>query len=132
MKKLIAIVLAFMGFTLSAQKSKTGIPEAFYNCWSASYEEDDANTMTKNFRNCDYDKFPPSRFRQQITFNRDGTCKVLNLGATDAHFFTENKWTYDKRKKLVSILDDKGKPFMRFKINAVEKGRLKITHIEVK
>jgi hypothetical protein len=132
MKNLIILTIALMGFNLHAQKAKSFPPEAFYNCWSASYEEDQANSMTKNFRSCDYDKFPPSRFRQQLTFNKDGSCKVLNLGATDAHFFSEHKWTYNKKKKTVSILGNDGKEFMKFKINSVVKDRLNVTHFEVK
>lgn len=133
MKKLITFTLIFVASFMNAQKSTvSSAPADLFNCWSASYEEDEASSMTKNFRLCDYDKFPPSRFRQQLQFSKDGMVKILNVGATDAHFFSDHKWTYDKKKKLVTILDKDGKAFMRFKINSVAKDKLKVTHIEIK
>jgi len=132
MKKMIILAFMFLVGIASAQDTKTStVPEAFYNCWLASYEEDEANSVKKNYRQCDYGLFPPSRFRQQLTFRKDGTCRVLNLGVTDAHFFTENKWTFNENTKLVVIYDDKGKPFMQFKINYVDKNHLVITHFEI-
>jgi hypothetical protein len=133
MKKLITLLLLFIASFMNAQRSTvSSAPADLFQCWSASYEEDEANSMTKSFRLCDYDKFPPSRFRQQLQFGKDGMVKILNVGATDAHFYSDHKFTYNKKKKLVTVLDDKGKAFMRFKLNSVAKDKLKLTHIEIK
>lgn len=129
MKKIILIgslLLSLVGF---AQKKSALPPEAFFACWSASYEENQETDKEKLFRPCDYN-FPPSRFRQTMVFDKKGTCQVLQIGETDAHYFADCRWTYDKKKKLVNIADDKGKIKMKIKIVSVDKEKLKIVFIE--
>lgn len=125
MKNLLTAFILFLSFNFFAQKNSAKVPEALYNCWSASYEEDNEKTAVKTFRNCDY-KFPPKMFRPTVKINKDGTAQVLHVGPTDMHEFVECTWTYDKRKKRVTVLDKSKKVEMKFKIKRVEKDILKI------
>ncbi len=129
MKKIFlfsSFLISLFGF---AQKKSALPPENLFACWSASYEENIETAKEKLYRPCDYN-FPPSRFRQSIVFDKRGTCQVLHVGETDAHYYVDCKWTYDKKKKIVSIADDKGKVKMKIKIVSVDKEKLKIIFIE--
>jgi len=123
MKNIVIICILFLSLSSFAQINKA--PEALINCWSASYEEDKEKSDVKTYRICDY-KFPPARFRPTVKFNKDGTCQVLHLGATDMHTYVDCTWTYDKKKKRVTVVDKDKKPEMKFKIKKVEKDVLKI------
>lgn len=129
MKKLIFISTIFMALTAFGQKKTSGPPAALFACWAASYEENKENNQEKLYRPCDYN-FPPSRFRQNIIFEKNGTCKVLAVGETDIHYFVDCKWVYDKKKKLVNVYDDKGKVKMKLKIISADKELLKVLFVD--
>jgi hypothetical protein len=128
MKKILSTLVVFFAAGMFAQKSST-VPSALYRCWAASYEENKEDSKEKVYRPCE-NQFPPSRFRQTIHFDKNGTCKVLMVGETDIHYEADCKWSYDKKKRIVFISDDKSKVKMKFKLVKVEKDILKIVFIE--
>lgn len=117
--------MALTGFS----QKKSALPDLMFKCWSASYEENKETSKEKLYRPCDH-SFPMSRFRQSIVFDKNGTCKVLHVGETDAHYYVDCKWTYDKKKKIMNINDDKDKVKMKMKIVSVDKETLKIIFID--
>jgi hypothetical protein len=125
MKNLIIITLTCLSLGVFAQKKKN-LSETFYTCWAASYEEDDQKTNIKVYRQCDYKDFKPSFYRQRFIFKKDGTCQVLMLGETDAHYFLDCKWTYNKKKGLVTITDGKKKVDTRFVVMKSDAEVLKV------
>lgn len=129
MKKIILLSSFLISLCSFSQKRSASPPESLFACWSASYEENIETAKEKIYRPCDYN-FPPSRFRQSIVFDKKGTCQVLHVGETDAHYYVDCKWTYNKRKKIMNIADDKGKVKMKMKIVSVDKKKLKIIFIE--
>ncbi|MCW3078475.1 MAG: hypothetical protein JWO32_3084 [Bacteroidetes bacterium] len=128
MKKLLLLSTLLIVLTSLGQK-KSSLPDIFYSCWSASYEENKEGSQEKLYRPCDH-QFPMSRFRQSIVFDKNGTCKVLHVGETDAHYYVDCKWTYDKKKKILDINDDKGKVKMKMKLVSVDKQTLKFIFID--
>jgi hypothetical protein len=128
MKKLLLIFGLLTSLVTVGQK-KGSLPNEFYTCWAASYEENKEESSEKIYRPC-LNEFKPSRFRQNISFDKNGTCKVLMVGEADAHYHVNCKWTYDKKKKTVSIGDEKNKVKMKFKIVQVNKDILKIIFVE--
>ena len=119
------LLISTLLISLSSLAKGKDLPEAFYNCWSASYEEDSETSKVKTFRLCDY-KFPPKMFRPTIKINKGGTCQVLHVGPTDQHFYVDCTWTYDKKKKRVTIVDKDKKVEMKFIVRSVDKDLMKI------
>ena len=122
MKNIIAVILLF--FSVKGIAQTKGAPLSLINCWSASYEEDKENSKENMYRSCDY-KFPPKIYRPTVKFNTDGTCQVLRLGPTDTQDFVNCKWTYNKRKKLVTVINSENKTEMKFCIKHIEPGLMK-------
>lgn len=131
-KNLLFSCLLFTAVTISAKTNKSALPEVFYKCWMASYEDDDQKTMVRHYRSCDYKEFKPTRYRQSITFEKNGVCKYLQLSPTDAHFIVEGKWSYNHKTKLISVSDDKGAPVFKFRIKSVDKSVMTVEFDEKK
>ena len=131
-KNIIITCLVFITVNYAAQTAKAIMPDAFFNCWRASYEEDDEKTNIKNYRPCDYKEFRAAMYRQSITFDKNGQCDYLQLAPNDAHFFVKGKWSYNKKRKMVTVKDDKDKVVYKFKVNGIEKSLTKIEYLEVK
>lgn len=122
---LIVILSICFAFKLVSQTGKAQMPPEFYKCWAASFEEDnDAITVSKTYRPCDYKEFKPSMFRYRIEFFRDGKCKWLQLAANDAHYFVDGTWKYNRGN--VTVLDAKGEIKMKFKIKNLKYNRMNI------
>lgn len=125
MKKLILLLSFILPLGISAQKKDKNAPPAeLFQCWSGSIEEDDIKSNKRTYRLCDY-KFPPSMWRPTVKFENNGTCQVLHLGATDLHYYVDCTWTYDKKKKRITVVDKDKKLEMKFKIISVNKEVLK-------
>ena len=121
-----AIVIIFLAFaqTLFSQ-GKAVMPDAFYQCWAASYEEDnDAVTVSKTYRPCNYKEFKPGMYRHRVEFFRDGKCKWLRMAANDAHYFVDAKWIY--RKGIITVKDDKELVVFKFRIKNLKQNRMNI------
>ncbi|MCE3228507.1 MAG: hypothetical protein K0S32_3058 [Bacteroidetes bacterium] len=125
MKNLILILLTCLSISVFAQKKKN-LPETFYTCWAAAYEEDDQKANTKVYRQCDFKNFKPSFYRQRFVFKKDGTCQVLMIGETDAHYFLDCKWTYNKKKGLVAITETTKKLEIVFQVLSSDAEVLKV------
>jgi hypothetical protein len=133
-KNLIIVCLLCISVNYSAQNAKSKMPDVFFNCWSASYEEDDQTgaNKEKTYRPCDYKQFKPSMYRQNITFHKDGKCTYLAFAPNDAHYFEEGKWTSDKKGKLITVTKPDGKVAYKIKIDSLKKDLMKLQYLEVK
>ncbi|MBA3662959.1 MAG: hypothetical protein H0W61_01955 [Bacteroidetes bacterium] len=129
MKKIITLLSLFISFIGYSQKKSAPLPDGMIKCWAASYEENKENSQEKLYRTCDH-AFPPSRFRQSIEFSKNGTCKVLQVGETDAHYIVDCKYTYDKKKKVLDISDVNGKVKMKIKVISITSETLKIVFVD--
>jgi hypothetical protein len=129
MKYLIIAIVTFLSFGAFAQKKKN-LPETFYKCWAAAYEEDDQKANTKVYRNCEYKDFKPSFYRQRFIFKKDGTCQVLMIGETDAHYYLDCKWSYTKKKGLVTITEPTKKLKIVFQVLNSDAEVLKVKMIQ--
>jgi len=125
-KHLIIAFVLFISVSYQAQTKKVFPPKEFYACWKASYEENIEETKTQVFRSCTYTKFRPSMFRLEIEFFVAGKCKYLHVGASDIHYYVEGKWNYDKKTKVVTVVDEKEQPAFKFKIKEAKKDVLKV------
>lgn len=126
MKKTILLILFLpLSIAINAQTKTSLPPKEFFACWKASYEESNEKTRADVYRPCAYSKFKPSMFRLEIEFFIDGKCKFLHIGPTDNHYFVDGKWIYDSNKKIISVLDEIGKPTFKFAIKKVSKEVLK-------
>ena len=63
--------------------------------WVHSREEEPPGETVQIFRPSASRKFPPSRFRMQFIFTKDGTCKWMFLSPEDAHRFKDGQWKID-------------------------------------
>jgi len=120
-----AILLITVNTNIAVAK-KAPLPKEFFTCWKSAHEEKDEKAKTQVFRPCT-NEFRPSMFRLSIEFFADGKCKYLHAGATDAHYFVDGKWSYNKRKKIITVFDDKKKIEYRFKVIEVKGDILKIS-----
>jgi hypothetical protein len=120
----ITIILASFSHTLFSQ-SKTVLPDVFYQCWAASYEEDnDAVTIFKTYRPCNYKEFKPGMYRHRIEFFRDGKCKWLRMAPNDAHYFVDGVWTY--QRGMVTVRNAKDQVIFKFRIKNLKQNRMNI------
>lgn len=126
MKNIIIAITLLVSINCAATIKKTTLPKEFFTCWKSAHEEKDEKAKTQIFRPCT-NEFRPSMFRLSIEFFADGKCKYLHAGATDAHYFVDGTWTYNKRKKIVTVFDDKKKIEYRFKVIEVKGDMLKIS-----
>ncbi|MEO6305268.1 MAG: hypothetical protein ABIP51_19060 [Bacteroidia bacterium] len=124
-KKLIITCALLISVCFQANSKTSAPPKEFFACWKASYEENDEKTKTQVYRPCT-NTFRPSMFRLEIEFFADGKCKFLHAGETDAHYYVEGKWSYNKKTKAVTVTDDKGVMMYKFKIKEAKKDGLKI------
>lgn len=124
-KKIILFVCVFLYISANAQKKESLPPEGFFKCWKASYEENNEKTKFEVYRPCTYEKFGPRMFRLEIEFFKTGTCKFLQVGATDLHYYVEGKWSYNNKTKVVTIIDDKDVMTYKFKLKKLTKEMMK-------
>ncbi len=124
-KKIILFVCMFLYISANAQKKESLPPEGFFKCWKASYEENNEKTKFEVYRPCTYEKFGPRMFRLEIEFFKTGTCKFLQVGATDLHYYVEGKWSYNNKTKVVTIIDDKDVMTYKFKLKKLTKEMMK-------
>lgn len=84
-------------------KTEVDIVPELCNCWTDSYEEYETDSMFKIFRPCDYEKIPPSRFRQTIDIKKNGNISWLRLASNDKHTMIQGTWSYDSELKTLSV-----------------------------
>jgi hypothetical protein len=104
-------------------QSKAVMPDAFYQCWAASHEEDD-NAFFDTYRPCNYKEFKAGMYRHRVEFFRDGNCKWLRMAANDAHYFVDGKWSY--RKGNITVKDNKDQVVFKFSIKNLKQNRMNV------
>ena len=124
-RKISLLVCLFFSISYIAQTKESLPPEGFFKCWKASYEENNEKTKVEVYRPCTYEKFGPRMFRLEIEFFKTGTCKFLQVGATDMHYYVEGKWSYNNKTKVVTIIDDKDVMTYKFKLKKLNKEMMK-------
>jgi hypothetical protein len=124
-RKISLLVCLFFSISYIAQTKESLPPEGFFKCWKASYEENNEKTKVEVYRPCSYEKFGPRMFRLEIEFFKTGTCKFLQVGATDMHYYVEGKWSYNNKTKVVTIIDDKDVMTYKFKLKKLNKEMMK-------
>ena len=90
-----------------------------YQHWVHSREEDRSDAG-ETYRPKSSKQFPPSRFRMQYIFHKDGTCEWLFLSPNDQHELRPGKWKLEKGNGHILTLD-KGGDIERYRI-------LELTH----
>ena len=69
--------------------------------WVHSVEEQKGTEKTRIYRPSDFKQFPPSRFRMQYIFYKNGDCEWYYLSPDDAHRFKSAKWRIDSNARNV-------------------------------
>ena len=64
--------------------------------WIHAREEEQGNGV-QIYQPSTLKKFPPSRFRMQYIFAKEGMCKWMFLSPVDAHQLKDGKWKIDDR-----------------------------------
>ena len=90
-----------------------------YQHWVHSREEDRSDAG-ETYRPKSSKQFPPSRFRMQYIFHKDGTCEWLFLSPSDGHEFRPGRWKLEKRDGHILTID-KGGDIERYRV-------LELTH----
>src|SRR4051812_42561416 len=87
----------------TSKQTLTGI-NTEYLCqhWVNSREEEQQTEKGEIYRPKDFKVFPPSRFRMQYVFYKNGDCDWYYLAPTDGHRFKRGTWRADP--KDVNIL----------------------------
>jgi hypothetical protein len=69
--------------------------------WVHSVEEQTKKGKAQIYRPSDFKRFPPSRFRMQYVFYKNGDCEWYYLSPDDAHRFKSGTWRIDSKDKNV-------------------------------
>ena len=105
--------------------------DALYQHWVHSSEEQQPGGKDLIYRPTTFKKFPPSRFRMEYKFSRNGDCEWLSLSPDDAHRFKMGKWILDPTDKtLLRIITDG--TTASFRIATLWKELLRLVPIETK
>lgn len=99
--------------------------------WVHSYEEKQPGDKDQIFRPAAFKQFPPSRFRMQYKFARNGDCEWFYLAPDDAHYFKHGKWMLDPNDKTILRIT-KGVTTESFRITKLTKDLLRMVPIEPK
>jgi hypothetical protein len=76
--------------------------------WVHSREEEQPDVKIQTFRPAASMDFPPSRFRMEYKFARDGRCEFLFLAPNDGHYFKPCTWTISADKLMLQISANRG------------------------
>ena len=117
-------------FSFCSEKSNpinSDIDYAYFTThWINSFEEEITNDPTKIFRPSDYMEFQPSRYREQLIFNQDGSCRYLVLSPLDRHYFKTGIWKFlIKKENIIQISDSSGVTYKKFQILELDQSLLK-------
>ena len=101
MRRAALVVLVALGvFSVSCARSAID-PELLCRHWVQSYEEQRSDDRERIFRPAGFKTFPPSRFRMDYKFGRDGGLEWLFLSPDDAHRFKAGTWAVDPKDGAV-------------------------------
>ena len=75
--------------------------------WVHSFEEQKQTEKSQIYRTSDFKQFPPSRFRMQYIFYKNGDCEWYYLSPDDGHHFKRGRWRVDAHdKRVLQIIKD--------------------------
>jgi hypothetical protein len=75
--------------------------------WVNSFEEQRQYDTAQIYRPESFKEFPPSRFRMQYIFQKDGDCEWYYLSPDDNHQFKPGKWRFNpKDENILEIVKD--------------------------
>lgn len=94
--------------------------------WVSSREEERQTDKDQLYRPKDFKTFPPSRFRMQYIFHKNGDCEWYFLAPDDGHYFKSGKWRIDPHDKSVLQII-KGDRTELYRITALTKNLLRMT-----
>lgn len=97
--------------------------------WLHSFEEEQNGSEADIYRPHGYKNFPPSRFRMQYIFEKNGHCKWFYLAPNDSHHFKPGKWKQDADDSEVIIIE-RGGQGIRYRILELNEDILRITRID--
>ena len=92
--------------------------------WMHSREEQQGEQV-ELYRPANFKQFPPSRFRMQYVFAKDGTCKWMFLSPSDAHQLKDGTWKIDPSDASVLQIV-KGETTESYKVIELTKDLLKL------
>lgn len=119
---LFIIVLSY-SCTTNSELEENLNTDLLINCWTHSMEED-PDSKTQVYRQCQSREFPDSRFRMFMDLKSDGSCEYLELSPVDAHQSVKGSWIFDQDTEEFSILNNTGKAVFESKITNVEADRI--------
>ena len=125
MKTLCFLLLALVApvFAEDVEPGKLNI-DFLCQHWMHSREEEQGNGV-QLYRPITFKKFPPSRFRMQYVFAKDGTCKWMFLSPVDAHQLKDGKWKIDPADPSVLRIE-KGEMTESYRVIELTKDLLKL------
>lgn len=104
MKKVIGLVIVTL--TTFGNVNVKADENSFYQHWVHSGEEQNGQATPNIFRSKGSVQFPPSRFRMEYVFNRNGECQYKFKSPTDAHQMRNCLFT--KSGNMVFFYDTNG------------------------
>ena len=97
--------------------------------WLHSREEQQQADKDELYRPKGFKEFPPSRFRMQYVFYKNGDCKWYYLAPNDAHRFKPGKWRIDPNdKSILQIIT--GETTVSFRVTELQKDILRLVRIK--
>ncbi|MFD0992393.1 hypothetical protein [Tenacibaculum geojense] len=125
MKYKILFFLFFVTLSIISQKIKFDKSD-IYGCWTDSFEEYSDESSFKIFRQCSYDKIPPTRFRYRYEIKKNGEFHWLEMSKNDGHFIRKGHWTFDSKSKTLSVFNKKKNKIKELIIINMAEGMMKI------
>jgi hypothetical protein len=125
---LLVLVLALPACSLvhDPNNASEGIrTEYLRQHWLHSYEEDQESDRVQIYRPIDFKEFPPSRFRMQYVFRRNGDCEWFYLAPDDGHHFRAGIWRLDPQDETVLHVEQ-GEQTASYRIIKLKKNLLRI------
>jgi hypothetical protein len=101
-----------------------------YQHWIHSSEEEKTDSE-QIFRPKDFKEFPPSRFRMQYIFRKNGECEWYFLSPDDNHRFKTGTWRIDPNDKNILQITKDGTT-ETYRIKELTKNVLRIALMEPK
>lgn len=115
------------GESVPASTLKDDRLEKLARHWIHSSEEQNDDKV-QIFRPERFKEFPPSRFRMEYVFRKNGDCEWYYLSPDDAHRFKTGKWKLDPENEDLEIT--KAEKTERYRILELTKDKLKLKEIK--
>ena len=123
------VVLVALGVSSVSCARPTIDPDALCRHWVHSFEEQRPTDREHIFRPAGFKTFPPSRFRMEYAFARNGGCEWLFLSPDDDHRFKSGTWTVDPQDGAILRITTDGAT-RAFRVTALTGDLLRLTPIE--